>query len=99
MLGGHVLSVCHELPSLRYVVSLKSCAVRSYVCERIKKIFVLCFYKYKLLLQYGDLEKYIHIISDNKHIIQTKIKNKTKQNKHQFYYLPVTHFWYMTLKH
>lgn len=39
---------------------------------------VLCFYKYKLLLQYGDLEKYIHIISDNKHIIQTKIK-KTKQ--------------------
>lgn len=39
---------------------------------------VLCFYKYKLLLQYGDLEKYIHIISDNKHIIQTKIKkNKT----------------------
>lgn len=30
-------------------------------------------------MQYGDLEKYIHIISDNKHIIQTKIKNKTKQ--------------------
>lgn len=59
---------------------------------------VLCFYKYKLLLQYGDLEKYIHIISDNKHIIQTKIQ-KQKTNDRQFCYLPTTHFWYMTLKH
>lgn len=31
-------------------------------------------------MQYGDLEKYIHIISDNKHTVQTKIK-KTKQQK------------------
>lgn len=44
---------------------------------------VFRFYKYKLLLQYGDLEKYIHIISDNKHIIQTKIKKQkaTKTKK------------------
>lgn len=41
---------------------------------------VWCFYKYKLLLQYGDLEKYIQIISDNKHIIQTKIKNTKKDH-------------------
>lgn len=50
-------------------------------------------------MQYGDLEKYIHIISDNKHIIQTKIKkNKTKTNDHQFYYLPTTHFLVYDIK-
>lgn len=50
------------------------------MCSKVMKMFVLCFYKYKLLLQYGDLEKYIHIISDNKHIFQTKIKKTTKTN-------------------
>lgn len=30
-------------------------------------------------MQYGDLEKYIHIISDNKLIIQTKIKKQTNK--------------------
>lgn len=44
--------------------------------DHIRNLLFFYFYKYKLLLQYIDLEKYIHIISDNKHIIQAKIKKK-----------------------
>lgn len=74
MLGRHVLFVLQKNP-LTLHTSLY------YICYKELKKNLLCFYKYKLLLQYGDLEKYIHIISDNKHIIQTKIKKKQNKNK------------------
>jgi hypothetical protein len=44
-------------------------------------------------MQYGDLEKYIHIISDYKHTVQAKIKNNL------FYHMPMAYFWYMTSEH
>lgn len=55
-----------------------------YTILKKQEKYVFAFYKYKHLLQYGDLEKYIQTISDTKHIIQTKIKKKKSLQ-----YLPI----------
>lgn len=93
IINFHLSQACCDERELNNAIS----HLLSKFCYKELKMPVFHFYKYKLLLQYGDLEKYIHIISDNKHIIQTKIKKQQRQKKD--YLLPTTHFWFMTLKH